>query len=380
MSSNIFVPERFKDGFTTLDETGVAVQGYCFEQLNKYASAVHHGELLLLIIKNSFSFHQINNLGDLSVLERYLPPSSDLEHMLNFFIFFAYEQHLNFNDYVQNIVNKFQLDEGKQKYYLVEPLGDLEEEFRIWAHRAEAMTEQMSLYLSVIGSNYVQDPELYRGSILVELNEKPGIKLTAGDNPILLGFFNKETQFIEYYPLTQEESMVAPKIDRTQTLTDQPVVSNTLIIESKNGPNLVSVKNNGTWGTPSVLLKNTSRTFTSQELEEGIKTEPILLPVSTRTIANVDLSLGGSSAITAQSINVANLFSGRVNNITVSSSDPSKVNAALNTGHVWMGVHAVSVGAATISIVATNEAGSTKVNFQTTVTDSSDNSSSTQKD
>ena len=87
------------------------------------------------------------------------------------------------------------------------------------------------------------------------------------------------------------------------------------------------------------------------------------MPKSTRSLPDVSIEQD-----VTQSVNIEGLFSGIRLTTTVSSSDDTKVTATKSRSGSSMGISAIAVGSADITVTGSNEAGSVTVSFKVTVT------------
>ena len=195
--------------------------------------------------------------------------------------------------------------------------------------------------------------ERLRSSVLKPLT---GVEITSSTNPLSLQV-GATTQYLTY---PAETALAMREFNRLGNIGTRYQVNQTsgATVVSKNGPNLVTVG-----ATTTVLAKDASRVLTFAELGEGVKSVPIDLPVAARTLPDVTMTQG-----VVQSVNIDGLFTGLRVTTAVSSSDTEKVTVAKSRSGSTFGVTAVAVGAATVSVTGTNEAGAVSVTFDVTVT------------
>ena len=112
------------------------------------------------------------------------------------------------------------------------------------------------------------------------------------------------------------------------------------------------------------VLKDATQAITLDELKRGFTVNSIAPPAQTTTILHDQTIAVGVT----QSVNVANLFTGRSVVITVGTSNASIATAQISSGETSIGIVGRAVGTAKITVTGTNVAGSTSVEFNVTVT------------
>ena len=111
------------------------------------------------------------------------------------------------------------------------------------------------------------------------------------------------------------------------------------------------------------VLDGASRDMTLAELKRGFTVNSIAPPTNTETVLH-DQSIAVG---VTQSVNVANLFTGRGIAISVGTSNAGVATAQISSGETSIGIVGQSAGTATITVTATNVAGTISRTFDVTV-------------
>lgn len=222
--------------------------------------------------------------------------------------------------------------------------------------RAKKIAERMTYFDTQNMTNLARNTELIRDSARVSLAEIGGFTLTAGAHN--LRFYTKTSGVPQTY--TAGSSVDMNYVHRLTTIED---TTGTATIASKGAPLRVYI------GTGSVIkvAKLGTRAFTDAELQQGVKITTLAPPVATRTLSDITLEQGG-----VQSVYLEGLFTGAEFTTAVTTSDSNKATATKSHSGGSIGIRGIAVGEATVNVSATNEAGTTTVSFNVTVTESTD--------
>ena len=297
-----------------------------------------------------------------------IPASETVEPELRYFAAFKRELTLQYDDIVSECISMIQFSHGE---YYTQDASNVAPIWVIHTHaRSDMIVDLMSLLEGITSlSSLAANPDFVRNSVLVEHTLPPrshwftylyqpltGIEITSSTNPVSLKI-GAITQRLSYPAST---TLAMREFHRLGNVGTNYQVNQTAgaTLTSKNGPNLITV---GT--TSTVLNKDASRVLTFQELGQGVKSQPIDLPVATRTLPDITLEQAE-----VQSVNIDGLFTGIRFTTAVTTSDSSKVTVSKATSGSTMGVTGVSIGSAVVNVSATNEAGTTTTSFTVIVT------------
>ena len=294
-----------------------------------------------------------------------IPAELTIEPELRYFAAFKRETQLEY----QNL-----LDEA---FYEIRPTGpywtynsnSIVFSWAVESHRrCDGIVDLMARLESIVAlSSLASNPDFVRNSVLVSIGPVPrigkyilqpltGVEITSSTNPVSLKI-GAITQRLSYPPAT---TLAMRQFHRLGNVGTNYQINQTAgaTIVSKNGPNLITV---GT--TSAVLAKDASRILSFADLGQGVRSTPIDLPVATRSLPDITLEQAE-----VESVNLEGLFSGIRFTTAVTTSDSSKVTVAKSTSGSTMGVTGVAIGSATVNVSATNEAGTSTVSFNVTVT------------
>ena len=299
----------------------------------------------------------------LSLARDRIPSSTQNDQNLRFLIALLYEKQLGFQNYVQYVKNRVGLDRRTGKYRLLLS-GSVEPFLDKWVKRATKIVEIMKTGRSKVGA-LVEDSDFIRNWALIDLGEKTGLEVTSNGNQFNIGVV--QNNVIQYFSLLAGQSVMMERLKGLKVVALRNRVTNPddMTIVAKNGPSEVRIKADAdTWGAPFVLAKDASRTVTKAEMAHDIESTPILVPKIVRQIPDVtDLNVG-----VTESVSLEDLFDGIRFHIAISSEDTGKVSVGLSSNQHSMRVVGVAVGTVKITVTATNEAGSSTVDFDVTVT------------
>ena len=297
-----------------------------------------------------------------------IPADATIKNELRYFAAFQRELSLDYDKILANSINSVRL-----RRFSDPPVWQYATWSGPWVNfshtRASDIVALMARLegipsLATLASN----PDFVRDSIRVlERNEEDhrswhplplltGIEITSSTNPVSLKV-GPITQRLTFPASTTLAMRQFHRLGNVGPATQINQTSGATII-SQNGPNLITV---GT--TSAVLAKDSSRILSFQDLGQGVKSVPIDLPVATRTLPDITLEQAE-----VESVNLEGLFSGIRFTTAVTTSDSSKVTVAKSTSGSTMGVTAVLIGSAVVNVSATNEAGTSTVSFNVTVT------------
>ena len=200
-------------------------------------------------------------------------------------------------------------------------------------------------------TNVAIDFEWIRDSARVQLGELGGFTLTGGSKPIHLTTRLGQTQRV----YTAGSIMKANAIYR---LSEEQGGIGTATIVAGDAPVKFSI---GTSGETTLAASGT-RIFSDRELINGISIRTVAPPTTTQTINPQSTQVGDS-----QTTNFV-AFTGEDIVYSVSSSDSAIVNARLSASPNIIVLSALKVGTATVTLTATNGAGSASVTFDVVVT------------
>ena len=215
--------------------------------------------------------------------------------------------------------------------------------------RAKQIVTQMALMESKRMTALASDTVFVRESARVKLGEIPGFMLTAGRQNLNVKVrAGGVAQF--YAPLTTLDMAYADiAVGTAGTATAH--------ITGKSQPVLISVGN----GTPSVLEVNGNQSFTAPQVAQGLRVWVMAVPTVTQHVGNQELAVG-----VRQTVNFS--FGGELLRYSVTSSQPSVCTVSLSQDTGIAVLQGVRAGNATITITATNSAGSAVTQFIATVT------------
>ena len=293
-----------------------------------------------------------------------IPGGLTSTNTLRFLIAFMYEKEIGYRE----IIAGMPITKGERYYYVNAGTIDnpILKHVEKWSNRADKIVEIMEDAASKVGDTLAQTPDRIREAALIDLGEKTGLEVTSEANAIGFSFGERDdTNNIVTYRLEPNKSFLMERVQGLRVVGRRANNTDTVTLTAKNGPSEITVTpiSTGAIGK-SVLAKDASRTLTNLELTSNVvSTQPIIAPTATKELPDIaDLEVGA-----AQSVNLSGLFTGIRVNITVASSDETKVTLNHMTNSTTLGVNAIAVGTSTITVTGTNEAGNIAVEFDVTV-------------
>lgn len=214
--------------------------------------------------------------------------------------------------------------------------------------RAKQIVAQMALMESKRMTALASDVLFVRESARVKLGEIPGFMLTAGRQNLNVKV--REGGVAQFYaPLTTLDMAYADiAVGTAGTATAH--------LTAKSQPLLVSLGD----GTPTVMSPNANQSFTSTQVAQGIKAWIMAVPTVVQHVGNQTLRVGVRQTVNYQ-------FGGELLRYSVNSSQPSVCTVSLSQDTGIAVLQGVRAGNATITITATNSAGSAVTSFIATI-------------
>ena len=347
-------------GIDNLDNIDELIKSFCESYIDvTLRSQVN--DLMHISIQNALK--HTTNQDTVALSTKRIPASVQNDDTLRFLIAYLYEKQLGFPKYVLHARSLIYFDRNIRKYKIGS--GSSAKPFvKRWVDRATKIAEIMQTSRSKVG-NLTMDADFIRNWALIDLGEKTGLDVTANGNAFNIGVIQNNHRF--YYKLIADQSVKMERLKGLQviTLRSRVVSPDAVTIVAKNGPSEVRIKTDAsTWGAPFVLAKDASRVVTKAEMAHDIESTPILVPKILRQLPDItDLNVG-----VTESVSLEDLFDGIRFHISISSEDTGKVTVGLSSNQHSMRVVGVAAGIVKITVTATNEAGSSTVDFDVTVT------------
>ena len=358
--------DAFDKIFTTpssLDDLDLLIPLACEYIIDSH---LHHqiNDVIHLSVQNALK-HTINK-ETLALARDRIPVSSQDDKTLQFLIAFLYEKDVGFESYVKELKDSIVLygNAYRVTYDSVRDARFIDK----CSKNATEIVNILSTARSKIG-NFAEDSDFVRNWALINLGKKTGLKVTANNNPFMVGLV--QNNWRQFSRLIANQSIKLERLNglKEASVTTRATGRDDVTIVAKNGPSEVKIKTSNTvWGPAFVLAKDASRVVTKAEMQYDIVSVPILLPIVKRELPDItDLNV----AVT-ESVNLTDLFDGIRFNITAVSADTDKVTVSVNSRQSSMGVTGVAVGTSKVTVTATNEAGAISVDFDVTVSAASD--------
>lgn len=315
------------------------------------------------------ALHHTTNRDTLGLATDRIPQNSTLDATLSFLIAYIHERDVGMPALKAHVKTLIRRQHGK--YIVPVTTTEARNATELWVTRADRIVELMQTARSKVG-HFAADAEFMRNWALVDLGEATGVEVKTGNNPVQLGFYRAAAGTVNRYRMASQSitKLIAlrglwrPPASREYRYTG----TDTVTVTSRNGPNRIRVKTGqDTWGAWQTLLEGASRTFTKAEMRYDIASQPIHVPAVLKTPADITLAVG-----VTESVDIDEFFSGIDVNLTAVSADTHKATVQVNQAQTSMGVIGVAAGTVTITVTATNAAGTTSVTFDVTVTEGSE--------
>lgn len=347
-------------GTDTLEEAHRFIEGYCRDRIAEYANSFID-DLLQLSVANALQHTQ--NADTLALATQRIP-NGTLDDTLRFVIAFTHEWALGMDGFVADA--KASIVQVDRRYRIVTSGGkfrtsiDADEHLQVWANRADTIVDLMKTAKQKV-DGLSRNADFIRNAALIKLGEKTGLEIATAGNTLMLGV--TENNWMNYYPMLHSQSFFIERIEGVRYPAQKENATDTFTITAKNGPSLIQVKASPTDIRKAVLAKDASRTFTLTEMGYAITSETIEVPVVATPIANQSVEV-----TTTQSVTFTGTFTGTRLSYSVSSSQESVATVTLSDDATILAIAAVAAGNTTITLTATNEAGSVSTEFIVTVT------------
>ena len=348
-------------GVDTLQEAERLAVDYIYYSIdNKLFSQIN--DIAYLAIYSGL--RQTTNRDTWGLANDRIPTNNTLDKTLRFLIALLYEKQNDINKLIENVKSEITFNPSSNKYQL-RSSRTVYNTIVKWSKRCDKIVDIMDSARSAVG-NAAASANFIRNWALVDLGEETGIELVTANNPIQFGY--QIGVDLTLFRLTERNSAKMIKLD-SLSQPDSFIysgITDTVTATAKNGPSELRIKTGtNTWGSPFVLAKDASKTFTREELRYEVESTPILLPVASRELSDIaSINIG-----VTESVDLQNLFEGLRINITAASASETIARVQVNNTQTSMGVVAVSNGTTTITVTGTNEAGSTSISFDVTVTE-----------
>lgn len=213
--------------------------------------------------------------------------------------------------------------------------------------RARQIVDQMQVMEVKRMTALASDTVFVRDSARVKLGEIHGFMLTSGSQNITVKV-RPGGNAMFYAPLTTLDMNYAEVAVGTAGTA-------TAHVTAKSQPLLVSLGN----ATPSVMLKNANQSFTAPQVAQGLKVWVMAVPTVTQHVGNQSVGVG-----VEQTVNFA--FGGELLRYSIASSQPSVATVRITETGI-AAITGVRAGNSTITISATNTAGTAVTSFLVTV-------------